>query len=80
MTTLHFASALLPGDWVDNVRVVVTDGTIADLTAGVPSELQDERHQLVVPGMMNVHSHAFQRVMAGLAERRGDTADTFWTA
>src|SRR5205814_2367690 len=34
---------------------------------------------ILVPGMPNVHSHAFQRGMAGLAERRGTSADTFWT-
>lgn len=34
---------------------------------------------IVVPGLCNVHSHAFQRAMAGLAERRGPTDDSFWT-
>jgi formimidoylglutamate deiminase len=33
----------------------------------------------VLPGMPNVHSHAFQRAMAGLAERRGHATDDFWT-
>ncbi|TCZ87625.1 formimidoylglutamate deiminase [Lysobacter sp. N42] len=32
-----------------------------------------------VPGIANLHSHAFQRAMAGLAERRTDPADSFWT-
>jgi formiminoglutamate deiminase len=32
-----------------------------------------------VPGLPNLHSHSFQRGMAGLAERRGDAADSFWT-
>lgn len=32
-----------------------------------------------LPGVPNLHSHAFQRAMAGLAERRTDTADSFWT-
>jgi len=31
------------------------------------------------PGIANLHSHAFQRAMAGLAERQGDPADSFWT-
>jgi formimidoylglutamate deiminase len=31
------------------------------------------------PGIPNLHSHAFQRAMAGLAERQGDPADSFWT-
>jgi len=33
----------------------------------------------VLPGMPNLHSHAFQRAMAGLAERRGPGDDSFWT-
>src|SRR5262249_10958271 len=34
---------------------------------------------IAVPGLPNLHSHAFQRGMAGLAERRGPTMDSFWT-
>ena len=33
----------------------------------------------VLPGMPNLHSHAFQRAMAGLAERRGGSEDSFWS-
>ena len=29
--------------------------------------------------MPNLHSHAFQRGMAGLAETRGPDADSFWS-
>src|SRR5215475_8635373 len=79
MTRLHFASALLPSGWRDDVQVIVTDGTITAVTAGAPPQSGDERHQLAIPGLASLHSHAFQRGMAGLAEMRGDTADTFWT-
>ncbi|WP_454624888.1 formimidoylglutamate deiminase [Bradyrhizobium cenepequi] len=79
MTNLHFASALLPSGWADGVQVVITDGTVAKVTAGVAPEARDERHQLAIPGIASLHSHAFQRGMAGLAETRGNTADTFWT-
>jgi formimidoylglutamate deiminase len=79
MTRLHFASALLPTGWADDVQVVVSDGTIVSVTAGVAPAAGDERHQLAVPGQASLHSHAFQRGMAGLAELRGDTTDTFWT-
>jgi formimidoylglutamate deiminase len=37
------------------------------------------RARFVLPGMPNLHSHAFQRAMAGLAERRGPGDDSFWT-
>jgi formimidoylglutamate deiminase len=36
-------------------------------------------HGWEVPGIANLHSHAFQRAMAGLAERRTDPSDSFWT-
>ncbi len=32
-----------------------------------------------LPGIANLHSHAFQRAMAGMAERQTDPADSFWT-
>ncbi|MCS3690519.1 formimidoylglutamate deiminase [Bradyrhizobium elkanii] len=79
MTRLHFAFALLPSGWANDVQVVVADGAIASVTAGVAPSAGDERHQLAVPGLASLHSHAFQRGMAGLAELRGDTTDTFWT-
>ncbi|UGA45792.1 formimidoylglutamate deiminase [Bradyrhizobium quebecense] len=79
MTRLHFAFALLPSGWADDVQIVVTDGAIASVTADVPPAAGDERHQLAVPGLASLHSHAFQRGMAGLAELRGNTTDTFWT-
>ncbi len=33
----------------------------------------------MLPGMPNLHSHAFQRVMAGLTEYRGTSQDSFWS-
>jgi formimidoylglutamate deiminase len=79
MTRLHFASALLPSGWANDVLVVVADGAVAEVTAGVAPAAGDERHQIAIPGLASLHSHAFQRGMAGLAELRGDTTDTFWT-
>ncbi|RZN36161.1 formimidoylglutamate deiminase [Bradyrhizobium sp. Leo121] len=79
MTNLHFASALLPSGWADDVQVVITDGLVAKIAVGVAPGARDEQHRLAVPGIASLHSHAFQRAMAGLAETRGNTADTFWT-
>jgi len=79
MSTLHFGLALLPSGWADDVQVVVTDGTIAKVTAGVAPGSRDERRELAIPGLASLHSHAFQRGMAGLAEAGGNVADTFWT-
>ena len=53
------------------------DGTTLAIDA-TPSA-RAERAGWVVPGMTNLHSHAFQRAMAGLAERRSNAEDSFWT-
>ncbi|VIO65113.1 8-oxoguanine deaminase [Bradyrhizobium ivorense] len=79
MTRLHFASALLPSGWANDVQLVLSGDTIVSVAAGVAPAAGDERHQLAVPGLASLHSHAFQRGMAGLAELRGNTTDTFWT-
>jgi len=79
MSRLHFASALLPSGWAHDVQVVITAGAIAEVTPGVAPAAGDERHALALPGLASLHSHAFQRGMAGLAELRDDSTDTFWT-
>lgn len=79
MPSLHFASALLPTGWANDVRVVMAGGVISSVKADATPAPHDEQHALAIPGMPNLHSHAFQRGMAGLAEVRGNTPDTFWT-
>ncbi|MDE2329194.1 MAG: formimidoylglutamate deiminase [Bradyrhizobium sp.] len=79
MPPLHFESALLPSGWANDVQVVVSDGIITKVAAGLAPGAGDERHKLAIPGIASLHSHAFQRGMAGLAETRGNVADTFWT-
>ncbi len=76
---LHFAAALTPDGWKPDVRVAVEAGRIASIEAAAAPQPGDERHGVGVPGMPNVHSHAFQRGMAGLAEVRGSAPDSFWT-
>ena len=79
MTALHFARALTPQGWRHDVRVEIVGARIASVEAGAAAQPGDERHALGLPAIANLHSHAFQRAMAGLAERRGDSEDTFWT-
>ena len=79
MTALWFETALLPQGWSEGVRISHADGIISLVeTAAAPSP-GDERHAIGLPGLGNLHSHAFQRGMAGLAETRGASADDFWT-
>lgn len=76
---VHAGAALLPGGWQADVRLECDEGTIRALTAGVGATAGDIRVDILVPGMPNLHSHAFQRAMAGFAERRGEEADNFWS-
>lgn len=79
MPALHFAQALLPQGWARDVRLTLERGRIATITTDAPAEPDDQRHAIALPGLGNLHSHAFQRGMAGLAERRGASSDSFWT-
>ncbi|MBS7698911.1 MULTISPECIES: formimidoylglutamate deiminase [unclassified Chelatococcus] len=76
---LWFQSALTADGWHDGVRLHIEAGQIAAVEAGVAAEPGDERHAIGLPGMPNLHSHAFQRGMAGLAEVRGESRDSFWS-
>jgi formimidoylglutamate deiminase len=80
MQTVHAAHALLPSGWADNVEVRYRDGRIVSVTCGVPRPTYaSEHHDILLPAMPNLHSHAFQRAMAGLTELRGPGNDSFWS-
>ncbi|WNJ81503.1 formimidoylglutamate deiminase [Cedecea neteri] len=81
MAVYFAAKALLPQGWAENVRVGVSpEGVIQSVaTDSMPNEGDIRLDGVVVPGMPNLHSHAFQRAMAGLTEVVGDPADSFWT-
>ena len=76
---IHAGQALLQTGWADDVRLGIADGKIASVETGVSAQPGDEHHAVIVSGMPNLHSHAFQYGMAGLAERRGPSADSFWS-
>jgi formimidoylglutamate deiminase len=77
---LFAAEALLPGGWAPDVVVeVAPDGFIVGVRAGAPIPRGAERCGSLVPGIANLHSHAFQRAMAGSAERRLRADDDFWS-
>jgi formiminoglutamate deiminase len=79
MTTIFAEQALLPAGWQDNTRIVTDGGQILSVEQAASPAPGDEHHAIVLPGMPNLHSHAFQRGMAGLAETRGPSADSFWS-
>ncbi len=80
MIHLWFPSALLPEGWAVAVRLTLSDGIITRVETNAQPSAGDERHGIALPGLPNLHSHAFQRAMAGLTEH-GDGAgrDDFWT-
>lgn len=79
MATLWAEHALLQDGWAGSVRVEIGgDGRIAAVEPG--AEPAGERVGLLLPALVNLHSHAFQRAMAGLSEARGEQPrDSFWT-
>jgi formiminoglutamate deiminase len=79
MTVIFAEQALLPDGWARDARIAIEGGTIRSIEAGAAAQAQDQRHAFLVPAMPNLHSHAFQRGMAGLAETRGPGADSFWS-
>jgi formimidoylglutamate deiminase len=75
----HAEHALLPQGWARDVRIVCDGARLQSVTAGVAAEAGDTSLSIVVPGLGNLHSHAFQRGMAGLTEIGGRSGDSFWS-
>ena len=79
MTLIHAEEALLPTGWAEDVTVAIGPDGLID-SVGPAEGAPDHRVALLLPAPVNLHSHAFQRAMAGLTERRGpEGRDSFWT-
>jgi formiminoglutamate deiminase len=77
LKTLFFTSALLPHGWAADVRIRIDrHGRIAAVDTGCPPP--QPRPLVAVPGLPNLHSHLFQRAMAGLAEKAAG-GNSFWS-
>jgi formimidoylglutamate deiminase len=93
MRRYYLPSAFLSQGWARGVSVTVSDeGVITAIDAepvdgrrdsaidsGAASAAAERIDGIVVPGMANAHSHAFQRAMAGNTEYRSSARDSFWT-
>lgn len=75
----HATHALLPQGWARDVRIVCAGGRLTEVSAGVPAQPGDTTLAIALPGLGNLHSHAFQRGMAGLTEIGGQSGDSFWS-
>ncbi|PQZ92692.1 MULTISPECIES: formimidoylglutamate deiminase [Pseudomonas] len=80
MSAFFAERALLPDGWAHDVRLEVSaDGLLTKVEANASAEAAERLKGPVLAGMPNLHSHAFQRAMAGLAEVAGNPNDSFWT-
>jgi formimidoylglutamate deiminase len=80
MPSLHARDALLPTGWARDVLLEWNDvGLLTRVETGHARGAHPGAAGPLLPGMPNVHSHSFQRAMAGLAEFRGHPTDDFWT-
>ena len=72
--------ALLPTGWAQQVRFRIAGGCFHNVQINSPPQAGDIKLSgPILPGMVNLHSHAFQRAMAGLAEVNLNPADSFWS-
>jgi formimidoylglutamate deiminase len=75
MTVLHAKTALLPDGWAQDVEITIAAGRIEQVRKGVPGASLG----CLLPAPVNLHSHTFQRAMAGMTEARSAGQDSFWT-
>ena len=71
--------AKLPQGWARDVRITVADGRVTQVETGQTPQADDTRVDTLLPALANLHSHSFQRAMAGMTETRLAGKDSFWT-
>lgn len=77
--TVFAARALLADGWTANVGLTLAGGRIASVQRGVAHQPGDHRVDALLPALSNLHSHSFQRAMAGMTEYRAAGRESFWT-
>ena len=71
--------ALLQAGWAENIRIEVSDGAISRIETAAQPQAGDVHVDTILPALSNLHSHTFQRAMAGMTEYRAAGRDSFWT-
>lgn len=80
MPRIHARKALLPDGWKSGVAIDVDDGRISAVSTPAVPDGGAFAAGIVLPGLCNAHSHAFQRALAGHTEERSPSdRDNFWT-
>ena len=80
--SFYFDHIFLDNGWHSNCLIIVDKGHICHIEHNPPALTAAAAEQIkgwAIPGLPNLHSHCFQRGMAGLSERRGPSHDSFWT-
>ncbi|WP_347309696.1 formimidoylglutamate deiminase [Defluviimonas sp. SAOS-178_SWC] len=79
MAVIHAKQALLAEGWASNVRLTIAEGVITAIEPDASPGAGDVAVDTLLPALGNLHSHAFQRAMAGMTEFRQAGRDSFWT-
>lgn len=77
--TVFAKKALLSDGWAKNVRIEIDAGKISALRIGAARSPEDRAVDTLLPALSNLHSHTFQRAMAGMTEYRAHERDSFWS-
>ena len=75
---LFVKKILLADGWANDKTLTIEQGIITDITSGYVAGAERAKG-VVIPGMVNCHSHAFQRAFAGFSEQGSEGNDSFWT-
>ena len=75
---LFVKKILLADGWANDKTLTIEQGIITDITSGYAAGAERAKG-VVIPGMVNCHSHAFQRAFAGFSEQGSEGNDSFWT-
>ncbi len=79
-TTYCLEHGWIEGEWRDDVEVQIgPNDRIESVTVGLPESTGERIVGWTMPGIPNVHSHAFQWAMAGRSEFRTRDRDSFWS-
>ncbi len=79
MQVIFAKRARTTNGWEQNVRVTHDGGRIHNVEANSKVQPTDIRVDTLLPSLSNLHSHSFQRAMAGMTEVRAAGKDSFWT-
>ncbi|WP_037315343.1 formimidoylglutamate deiminase [Ruegeria halocynthiae] len=77
--SVHAKTALLGAEWVSNLRVEIDGGIIRRVQKDTAAATGDAQVDVLLPALGNLHSHTFQRAMAGMTETRTVGRESFWT-